>query len=301
MRNPAYDAIEFVRTTLKMEPEWTEQQERGITWWASSHPTTLWYDPPFEDEGHTIYRLHATTPLIKGFKLTKQNMVTLNDVMCSANLSGLVKHPSALDRLQFTASIYVHEHSADWLKQLFALTVLLQARDAFVGGMAVSEHTGWFLDRITHPTNGLREKPALIPFTDLSEHSVKPNAWSPGEVPMLEKIVNSPPFVSGNVDVDGLTAELPYGDFTSLLQMKTTNRSRIGKGLRVSLALPLNVTNDSPQSVALGLNTAENNSFTHAYFLGSWCWEANCLAYVSFMPNFYLSATLVQNSLFVLK
>jgi hypothetical protein len=53
--------VGFVHRLLEIDKGWTRYGERGFTWWPAAFAQQVWAEPPYEDDGTTLRRLHVQT------------------------------------------------------------------------------------------------------------------------------------------------------------------------------------------------------------------------------------------------
>ena len=103
------------------------------------------------------------------------------------------------------------------------------------------------------------------------------------------QMLQQPPCVLATGDENGLSAEFPFDDQTSLLRALTYDPNpRLGNGLLMLLTLPVG-GNDAGSAAgaatALALNAQELQAMNRSHFLGSWCPGPVGATFVSFFPN----------------
>jgi hypothetical protein len=165
----------------------------------------------------------------------------------------------------------------------------------------LAELTGARAAASEHPNSGQRAIPDDM--LNIIRGNVAPAGRPPSHYAgedMLEALAffQNPPCVLATGSETGLSAELPFGDFTSLLQMKTgeTNLWH-GCGLLTLLSFPAAESgqeNVAAARLALELNELELASLTRCHFLGSWCPGRQALTFVSFLPNVLRREKLAQ-------
>jgi hypothetical protein len=292
MTDIGLDVVRFVYQMMQIDDEWAVWSDRGFTWWASSLTQHVWAEPCFEEEGFTVARVHVRTDLLDDFAGTDAQLLQLMELSYFATLSGLVRHPEQPSRIQLASSIYAHSDTADWLQRVLVWVAAIQNVEAHAVAANLAKSTGARLAVSKHPSSGAR----LVPddMLNLVRGRVVPDGQQPalyaGEE-LLDTLAffQSPPCVLATGSENGLSAEFPFGDFTSLLQMKTRETNPwLGNGLLALLSVPRTESgkeNVKAARLALDLNELEVSSLTRAHFLGSWCPGNQGLTFVSFLPN----------------
>ena len=123
----------------------------------------------------------------------------------------------------------VYEHINDWMGSLLAMAAALQVFETLEIDPSYDEFTG-------HPENGVRKKPNsivnAIPGV-VQPAGESPSRWTGQEFEEAAELANSlPPVILATSGGRGLTAEFPFGTFSSLLQIDGAQRHPVyGGGL----------------------------------------------------------------------
>jgi hypothetical protein len=279
---------------MKIDREWSVNGRRQFAWWGHRLAQRIWADPPFDDEGIVITRLHARTDLINNFRPDPRRLGDLAFLMRRASLSGLVRDTRHPDRLQLACSMYAHAESSEWVQRAFSLAVACQVDEAegLVDGLA--ELLGGQVAASCHPQSGPRHVPddMLGVLTSMViPEGAGPSAFPGPYFEQAREMMEQNCFLATG-DESALTVEFPFGDFTSLCQMQTKEEHPwLGRGLLVRLTLPTGRGDDAERAEqALYLNGRELQELTRAHFLGSWCPSSHGLTYVTFFPNYWSRA-----------
>jgi hypothetical protein len=83
--------INGVYDQLKIDQQWTVWEERGFTWWGWRCAQRVWSERGVDDDGVTVYRLHAQTDFADGFDSSEKHYGLLNLLAMNASLSGIVR------------------------------------------------------------------------------------------------------------------------------------------------------------------------------------------------------------------
>jgi hypothetical protein len=292
MTDVGLDVVRFVYQMLQIDPEWAVSSDRGFTWWAGSLAQYVWAEPSFEDDGFNVARIHVRTDLIDGFSGTDAHLLQLMELSYFATLSGPIRNPANSSRVQLAASVYVHSGTSEWLQRVLAWVAAIQNAEAHSLAPGVAEFTEARLAVSKHPNSGRRSVPddmLNIVRAKVQPEGQHPSPYAGDEMLDTLALFQNPPCVLATGDEDGLSAEFPFGDFTSLLQMKTSEvNPGLGHGLLTLLSLPGTETgkeNVKAARLALELNELELSSLTRFHFLGSWCPGKQALTFASFLPN----------------
>lgn len=293
--------LDHIFERLKIDREWSQREESSFTWWGSPLAQKVWFDPAFDDDGMPIYRLHARTDLVGGYRPTKENLALLGLQARMATSSAYIRDPSAADRLQLATSLYVYEETEEWLRDLMAWICAIQATEAILTAPMLAELMGAKPAMTKHPSSGLREQ--TDDMLNIIEQVVSPagqasSQWLGPELTQARDWLNGHPFcVLSTGDESGLSAEFPFGSMTSLLRVMTDQANpRMGNGCLMILTIPEgDSSRESP--LWLDLNDQELASYVRAPLLGSWCLEERGTSFVSFFPNAMYQPGLLQNFL----
>jgi hypothetical protein len=63
--DPGLAAVRWVYDAMRIDPEWSVWEERGFTWWGREQAQRVWSEPAFDDDGITVYRLHARSDVVR--------------------------------------------------------------------------------------------------------------------------------------------------------------------------------------------------------------------------------------------
>jgi hypothetical protein len=220
-----------------------------------------------------------------------ESVLALAPLLRAASRSGPVLADDEGGFFQLTSCVYVHDQVEDALRRTLALAAALQAIDAHRIAPELASATGGHPAVSAAPGRDLRRTRdgILAGFGELLATSGgKPSVYAGSEFADVADRLTAQGFVSSASET-GLTAECPFGGFTSLLTMVTAEADPLlGRGLRAELTLPVMPGGEgSPDGVraALALNAREVTEVHHAHFTGSWHPARRGLAYRVFLPN----------------
>jgi hypothetical protein len=299
LADPGLAVVDYIYSRHKIDPEWSIRQERGFTWWGKDFAQRIWAEPVFDDDGFFISRVHACTDIVTGFSASEKNLVTLALLNGMASLSGFVWEPSEPGKVRLAASMYVHEETLQMVQLLFSIAAAIQAADAQIKASGLAEIFGAKPDSSSHPTSGPR--PACDDMLNVLDQLVIPRGkgeslWAGKEMEQALEFLKQPPCVGCTGDKNGLAAEFPLIDRTSLLTMDTRQEHpQLGKGLLILLRLPFLTSKEEAARWAVNLNSRELGELTRLPFLGSWCSQKEEFCFVSFYPNFCFAPGLLLN------
>ncbi len=106
--------IACIAEKMMIDEEWSLRAPCRVTWWPHRLRQTIWVDPPFIDEGMTVWRAHCQTDLIRGFGGTREERELITSHAMCQTLSGFARNPDDPPRVQTAASVFFHEETFDW-------------------------------------------------------------------------------------------------------------------------------------------------------------------------------------------
>lgn len=282
--------VRVVRERLGVDDEWCVDHERGFTWWAHDLAQSVWAEEGFDDGGIVVWRLHARTDLVRGVPPAANAAEVLARLNAFSPLSCLALHATEPGTLQLVASAYLHEGSLGWVAPLFQLATGFQVAAAHELAGPVANALGAQRAVSAHPDRGQRLVPdemlGLIWSLPLRESD---SLFAGPELGGLARTLMEGPSTFATATRDGLTAEFPFLETTSVLSIEATERHpRLGAGVRLTLTLPRGPRARRPAEEAVELNGLEMRDFTRAHLLGGWCLTADhvpSIAFHAFFPN----------------
>ncbi len=283
------ELVEHLFREMQIDEEWAVRRERGFTWWAGALAQRVWAEPPIEDLGVELCRVHVQTDLVQGVRGEPEELERLGATTGFATMSGPLLGEGVV---RSAASVFVHEGTLEMWKHLLTVAALLQVTEAHISAETTAELVGGVPAASAHPTSG----PRLVPDDMLNvirdafaPLGALPSMFRGGDFESAERTFGRHHTVLTTASDTGLTSELPFGSETALVQMLTDiENPRLGSGLMVLLKLPLSFPPGSRSRLALDLNRRELGEMTRTPFLGSWCPDPtnqSTMTYVSFLPN----------------
>ncbi len=280
--------VEHLFREMQIDEEWAVRQERGFTWWAGGLAQRIWSEPPVDDFGMQLSRVHVQTDLLSGLSSTEQ-IDRLGEFTPFATMSCLVVHEG---EVRLAASAYVHEETLELWEHLFTAAALLQVADAHATVDDIAEFTWSRPATSQHPIHGIRDVPhdALNVVRDVFvPPGTRPSMYVGSDFVVAQRTVGRIAGVHSTADKVGLTSEFPFGESTAFLWMRTDIQNpRLGNGLTIVLILPTRFPAGERGALALELNRRELAELTRAPLIGSWCPDPELdqmLRFVSFLPN----------------
>ena len=292
--NAGSATIEWLyREQLRVDAEWSVRDATGFTWWADHNAQRIEvvrrdHDPELGES----FLIRVRTEVLCDLTLDDRALQIIgNFLMPFASMTGPV-YDAAARKLSFSSMVRVHEGIRAWMAPLISMAAVLQVGEARILGPRTPELIGGGRFATSgHPDNGLRPTPdemAELIAVLVAPLGQKPSAWIG---PEFEEAVNGcmmqPPSLGATSGKDGLTVEFPYGDFSSLCQMKADEtHPRYGHGLHLRQSFPVKVADElAGIRLALELNTEELVQDPAGYGFGSYTYRDDTLHFCSFWPN----------------
>lgn len=292
------DVLKGIFELLKIDDEWSSWSERGFEWWAHNLRQRVWVSPGYDDEGITIYRFFAVSDAIRAVKKPQSQVDgILGELNSVAVASAMVFDPSE-ESVKFWTAATVHEDNAEWMTRLLTSCTILQAIEA----TRRAESFATILDGEPDYSGSREEPDEMLTVLDTVFLPQGQNAspWrGSAEMTQIRDMLNQANCVSMGDEI-GLTAEFPFGDATSMMQVKTDeDNPTIGSGVGMFLQLPMWGTAIDAAKIAGALNRAEANSKTQSHLIGSWCvktvGEQSIPAFASFIPTSLFQPGILTN------
>jgi hypothetical protein len=230
--DPGIVVVKTLFDSMRVDSQWSTQEERGFTWWVKDFAQRVWAEEAIDDDGFTIYRVHARTDLWKNVPNTDEYVEKLNALSMHASMSGLIRPEYDPDRVQLATTVYVHEETLDWVKVVFGLAVAIQAADAQIRGAEMARLLGAQSDTSSHPVSGAR------PYMDDMLNTIKtlvaplgrePSRWIAADFEQAAEALRGQS-IPASSDKHGLTAEFLFQDPPSILQV-SNEESQLGNGI----------------------------------------------------------------------
>lgn len=260
-------------------------------------------------------RLSVSTRMVEDFPLKSSQAVTLLDqlspMLCSTY--SLVYPPQALleasrsvdapHDLELFSSVYIDPNLAGWLPNFLAQMAVMQPIDAELHGSSLPAMFGGGLPAFE---DGVKRK-ELDDILNVAEQifvpaGARPSKWSGSdEFVAFARDFGRSENCFANGDSTGLTAEVPFGNGSALIQLWTDQfHPNLGNGLLVTLLLPHKAADESDGGVA-ALNYLEARAWTEFPNFG--CWHQRDTgsdrgilpAHSTFIPNALYRPDLIQN------
>src|SRR5215510_5814397 len=293
-------ALNNIFQRMQIDTEWSVRGERSFSWWAKDFVQHITVTEPEKSGDFLVSRLTAVTPIVEGVDVTENAYQLINVPNAYfGTLSALVLGQDGVVR--YVAATTVHEQMLEFVSHFFSFVAAMQVTDAHIKAPFFAEMFKGRQALSEHPTSGPRLDYGHD-CLDIIEHLIvphgkEPSAWTgPDMLNTLTLLERYSMIATG--DEQGLVAEFPYHDFSSLLTFDTRRvHPQVGHGLHVTLRVPDNVF-AVPPSVAAGLlNQMEALPELLTQFCGTWCAGPNGrdLTFSAFYPNALFQPGLGKN------
>ncbi|HPW20410.1 MAG TPA: hypothetical protein PLE61_06310 [Vicinamibacterales bacterium] len=267
-------ALEQVYALMMIDAEWSVRSERSFSWWPKDFAQTVSVTLPVESHGLQVCRLTASTPMVEGIPLEPRvfGLIAALNGEYGGGLSALVL--DAKGTLSYVTAANVHEQVLAFVPRIFAVIAAIQATDAEIRARLLSEVLGGSAIVTAHPTSGIRTD--YDDTLNVIEQLVVPSGQQPSQwvgQEMLDALaLIKPRSLMAMGDANGIAFELPWGDFSSLVELNPAfEHPRIGNCLHVTLRLPDKASEQEMQKLANVLNSVEALPQMLTEFRGAWC------------------------------
>jgi hypothetical protein len=278
--------VELIYEFLKIDEEWTQRHTNGFTWWAHRQAQHVTYEPAINDFGTMISRVRIETEVLRALP-----EFSLDELEAVGQYAPALCTPLLTDgSLRWGTSFFIHEQTVPHYSLIGAVAGAIQIFNAqFLGGILLSV-IGGELAESGHPSNGTRPEADAMMRTApevIAQDERGASRFAGPAFAAIESSFGRQFSLDCNADEDGLTAEFPFGDHSSLLQMSVTDGDPfLGAGLRIGLTIPTNV--GAADEFARELNRREWHELTRAPVIGMWRARQDmtgAVRYEAFVPN----------------
>lgn len=278
---------------LQIDPEWSVRKKREFTWWPHRFAQCIEIaDSKETEDSGPVDLVRISTDLLKDIDLDEEGLRRLNALALPfASLAALV-HDGETGTLRLASSAWVHEGNRGWIEPLLSVAATLQLHEAENHASSLARFLDGKAHHSGHPELGVREEPdeiATVVEKVVLPLGSGPSSWEYAELAdACERYMQQPPCLLAHAGGFGFTAEFPWGDVSSLLQVTAGDRHPFyGSGLLLRQRFPF-ATEDEVDlvRVALDLNEADvSRGAADAYGFGSCCVDGGDLVFVAFYPN----------------
>jgi len=286
------EVLDFVKTSMQIDDQWSVQGTRGFTWWAYRLAQRISAEPARHSHGFEVARLSAETDLLRNVPSTRRTAERIALLNHHASLSAFIWDPDAR-RVRLRCSAGVHRETLGTVKNLFAAAVSLQVADAHIKVDGLAKLLGGEPDVSSHPGSGPRsDMDDMLHVIErlYAPEGRKPTPFTPADFARAAQMKPAP-WSKVTSDDGALNAVLNaerYPSGTGLLFATGSQRHpQLGSGLLVLLRIPTSFEKDLALALCHELNLAEAHAWEIPYCFGAWCPQPDSpdLAYVTFFPT----------------
>ena len=294
------DTVNMLYEMMKVEDEWAVRYENGFKWWPGNRAQTVEVlgeaDGP---EGERGYYISVRTEKSRVKDLNSSYLHGINILtMPFASMAGPVYNPQE-GVVELCSWALIYEHVSGWMGPMLGMAAALQIFETDDSFRSQDTFRG-------HPENGVRSEPSEIAnvISDMVKSGGEPpSLWSVQEFDEATDLANIlPPVLLATGGGQGLSAEFPFGSFSSLLRMEGDQRHPIyGSGLLQLHHFPVRgKPGDDEKWIrkALELNEPAVSPVPQGYGFGSYLYRNSMITHASFIPNVLHSPGLLLNFLF---
>lgn len=298
----------LVTTQLQIDEQWSYPLPTGFTWWADQYAQTV--EMVREEKGpsgETGYLICVRTELLRDLDLTDVALAEINAFpMRCASLAGPVYDVPAR-RLDLWSLVRVTDDNSSWMRFLISAAAVIQLAEARILAPVLAEAVGALPATSEHPESGLRAVPDEMAFAAgiFVNSGEEPCAWPESEFrEAVSQFMNRPPAVSATAGGRGFTVEFPFGERTSLCQVRGDQPHPLyGNGLLMLQRFPVEVGGEPLSEIdgiklALSLNSADLTRHLTGYGLGSYVFADGMIHFTGFIPNALHKPGLLPNLYF---
>lgn len=284
---PGLAVVRFAYDNSRVDPDWSQRDARGFTWWGHRLPQRIWAERSIDDAGIAITRVLASTEVVRGIEDLARAVATVDVANALALTSALVVDEGERT-IRAIASAWVHSQSVEWAAPLFSIVAAVQVAAAEQQADLLAVLAGGEVAVSGHPVSGARpEADEMFGLLGLLEADGQGGSrWAGADMEAALAVVRNMPDVTlATGDAAGITAEVVHGSCTSLVQLTTHERHpTYGSGMLVRVSLPVQLE-DGP-GWAAETNRREVATLVRSHFLGSWVGGSRFPSFVAFYPNF---------------
>src|SRR5438094_8215418 len=231
-------ALDNIYQCMQIDTDWSVRSERSFSWWAKDFVQHITVTEPVKSGDFLVSRLIAVTPIVEDVDVTENAYHLINVPNAYfGTLSALVLGQDGVVR--YVAATTVHEQMLEFVSHFFSFIAAMQVTDAPIKAPFYAELLKARQALSAHPTSGPRMDYGHD-CLDIIEHLIVPHgkgpsAWAGSD--MLDTLALLERYsMIATGDEQGLVAEFPYHDSSSLLTFDTDRvHTQVGHGLHVSL------------------------------------------------------------------
>lgn len=290
---------------LKVNPEWSYMTENGFHWWADKNKQKVEIiGQEVSPAGEVGYWISIQTELLYSLDLGEQEIIAINTILMPfVSMAGPV-YDHHTKTLSLASLVRVYDDISHWMNPLISAAAVLQIGEARILGAELAKSLG-AKEAISSPS-GKDIRPEPDELAGIIENLYIPVGKHPAKWPAeefrdaVDNYMKQAPAVLANAGNYGFTVEFPYGEESSLCEVRADQPHPLyGNGLFMLQSFPITVkTNLDGAKIAISMNRRELTQSPFGYGFGSYAYKDNMLYFTSFIPNATYSPGLLPNIYF---
>ena len=313
-------AVDAIRSTMQVDPEWTEHSARGFAWWGNEFRQEVQSSAVWEEDGQQLARITIRTTLLRCGSTAAATAQVLEQLNHHAP-GGCFRRDG--DEVVHEMGVLVDESALAWVPYTVAVYGTLALTIAAQQAREAASVLGAKPAESAHPRSGRRGVPddiLNVPRQLVIPGGLGGSAWDqPQQFAEAANLLNATGlgFVADASGRGGLMGEVGYGRESAFLVLAPTNdedpsrrvgppldpHPHLGHGLIAWLVLPSGRSGEAPDEVSARLNSleiapAQDWSEAGAMHFGAWIAGPGTVvapAYKMFVPNLLANYVNVQN------
>lgn len=308
--------LEVLREKMMIDDEWTQQHERGFTWWAYRLAQHFEVDPPVSDGVIDIYAVRIWTDIVRNVDpaTNPDQIVTVANMHQSINAT--VWDPET-QTVSECCTTYVNEENFDWMANLIAAAAVIQNSAAHTRAHALADICAGVPAASDHPVRGHR--PEMDDILNVPQQVLVPVGAEPSHFagPKMAAVLDFMTHmgIAGSSGPTEVRFSVPFADHHTSLAMLAAGQGppmshgqiltdaphpEDGNGALTLMWIPAHPDFKNPAMLANALNHAEAQCESGVPLLGAWCpdptsEDGSGLAFCSFLPNLVARPGLIEN------
>jgi hypothetical protein len=290
---------------LQIDDQWSMETPRGYRWWAHEHAQTIEVVGEEQDaELGTAYFVSVRTDMLISVEPSDHARKAISMAIAPfVTLSGPVLD-SESRCIELCSLARVHDGNCSWIQRLLSVAAVLQLAEVkTLSGIPMKESSASAATS-GHPESGMRHPADEMSFVAervVSPAGASPSKWGSSDFQAVsESLGRTPPTLLATFGTNGLTAEFPFGDRSSLLQICADQpHPHWGNGILLVQTFPGTIAGIPNATIAdrmaQELNRIELTKLHSGLGLGSFLAKNLDICFVSFVPNACYVTGLLEN------
>lgn len=282
---------ESVRKAMQTtETEWHQKLDRGYQWWPHWYRQKITASDKLDSFAVAISKITVETEILKGVSTDDQLYEKLAKLNQDATTSALIYIPESGQIISYS-SVQAHEQNLEFASLLAKITAAMQVTEVAANAGQIRSILGGAFQKSETPGGYARKTPDDMTNFALSIVIPAGNTASVfigEECPRADREVGKWSLLT-SASTDGLAAEFEWekGSVPTIVQIGQSDKdpktetvllhisakerhSKMGNGMRIILALPLDVPTEVGPEIANRMNLAERLEMSTGHQYGSW-------------------------------